>query len=66
MWRRWLWVVVPAALAMGVLGGSREYERLNTLERDVAVMKADLDPLRPGFRQTVLLSLERLEACCCE
>lgn len=65
MWRRSLWVVVPPLLVVGMLLGSREYERLNTIESDVAKMKADLDPSRPGFRRDVLMSLERLEHCCC-
>lgn len=66
MWRRSLWVVVPPLLVVGMLLGSREYERLNVMEVDVATLKRDLDPTVPGFRQDVLLSLERLEQCCCE
>lgn len=66
MWRRYLWVVVPPMLVAGMLLGSREYERLNVIELDVAGLKRDLDPTLPGFRQDVLMSLERLEHCCCE
>jgi hypothetical protein len=49
MWRRWLWVVAPVALAMGVLGGSREYERLNAVERDVAAHEGGSGPRAPGL-----------------
>ncbi len=66
MWRRSLWVVLPPLLVLGMLLVSREYARLNGLEVDVAGLKRDLDPTLPGFRQDVLLSLERLELCCCE
>jgi len=65
MLRRWPWLIVPTALVVCVLIGSREYERLNTLEADMAGVKRDLDPAQPGFRRDVLLSLERLEHCCC-
>lgn len=66
MWRRSLWVVLPPLVVVTMLLGSREYERLNTIEVHVAWLKQELDPSRPGFRQDVLLSLERLEHCCCD
>lgn len=71
MWRRTLWVVMPPLLVVSMLLGSREYERLNTIEVDVAYLKREfereLNPDTPGgFRQDVRRALERLEHCCCE